>query len=270
MLLRIVVSFVALPILFYALYFAPDWFLPIMLTAISMLGIYEMLISTGVVKNRFLLIVSEIFGAVIVPWSYWSGDWKFSLLYVFLFMVVLFAIAMSDRKSVGFMQITGCFFAAVFIPLMFSSIIRIRAMENGMYYLFLPFLSAWMTDTGAYFTGYFLGKHKFAPNISPKKTIEGCVGGLVTCIIFAFVYGAIVEHFWAIEISKGILLAVGSICSIIAQFGDLSMSLIKREFGIKDYGTIMPGHGGILDRFDSVLFTSPAVELVLLIASSIV
>lgn len=269
MLLRIVVSFVALPVLFYALYFAPNWFLPIILTAIAMLGIYEMLISTGVVKNRFLLIVSELFGAAIVPWSYWSGDWTFALTYVFIFIAILFAIAMSDQKSVGFTQIAGCFFATIFIPLMFSSIVRIRIAENGIYLVLLPFLSAWMTDTGAYFTGYFFGKHKFAPTISPKKTIEGCIGGFFTCIIFMFIYGGIVNYFWDVQINNMILLAIGILCSIIAQFGDLSMSLIKREFGIKDYGTIMPGHGGILDRFDSVLFTAPAVEMILTVAAVI-
>ncbi len=270
MLMRVMVGVVALPLLLCILYFAPVYILPIFLAAVVMLGIYEMLISTGIVKNRFLLIITELFGVAVVAWSYLSGDVSSVIPFVFLFGTFLFAIAMSDRKSVGFMQITGCFFAAIFLPLMITSILRIRLMDNGIYLVILPFLTAWMTDTGAYFTGYFFGKHKFAPHISPSKTIEGCVGGLVYCIVFMFIYGAVVDHFWGVEMSCGVLLIIGVVCAAIAEFGDLSMSLIKREFGIKDYGTIMPGHGGVLDRFDSVLFTAPAVELILLMAEAII
>ncbi|NLD87992.1 MAG: phosphatidate cytidylyltransferase [Clostridiales bacterium] len=266
MLLRTVVSFIALPILIFALYFSPPWVLPILLAVIVMLAIYELLISTGIVKNRTLLILTELFGVLIVPWVYFGGNVNFALMYMFVFAVVLFAVAMSDRKSVGFAQITGCFFAAAFLSVMFTAILRIRSMEGGIFFVLLPFLTAWMTDTGAYFTGYFFGKHKFAPSISPKKTIEGCVGGLVSCIVFILIYGAIVNRIWNAGLSMWLLGAIGLFCSVIAQFGDLSLSFIKREFGIKDYGTIMPGHGGILDRFDSVLFTAPAVELMLKIA----
>ena len=120
--------------------------------------------------------------------------------------------------------------------------------------IWLIFIIAWATDTFAYFTGYFLGKNKLCPTISPKKTVEGAIGGIigstVSCIVFSMYF---------IEANLIYVALLGSIGSVIAQMGDLFASKIKRYIGIKDFGNIMPGHGGILDRFDSIIFVAPIV-----------
>ena len=127
----------------------------------------------------------------------------------------------------------------------------------GQYIYLLVFLAAWITDTFAYFTGFFFGKHKLCPNISPKKTVEGAVGGVVFCIISFLVYGIVVSGMFKIQPNYVGLAVVGLVMSVLAQVGDLLASVIKRTYGVKDYGRVFPGHGGVLDRFDSVLLLAP-------------
>ena len=150
----------------------------------------------------------------------------------------------------------------------FTSIVLLRDFQNiGMYLFMLIFVGAWMTDIFAYFVGRFFGKHKLIPEISPKKTVEGSIGGIVFCSLSFVLYGFILSYFTSISLVSYIVLGVvGVIISIVSQIGDLTMSQIKRQFGVKDYGKIFPGHGGMLDRFDSIL----AVALVLLIACAVV
>jgi len=125
------------------------------------------------------------------------------------------------------------------------------------------FIFSWITDTGAYFTGKFLGKHKLIPNVSPKKTVEGAVGGVVSTVVFTCLYLALLKHVFKIDNIGGAdylgvsILAI--IASILSQLGDLAASVIKRDCNVKDFGTILPGHGGIMDRFDSVIFIAPVV-----------
>ena len=123
-----------------------------------------------------------------------------------------------------------------------------------------------MTDGGAYFTGKLIGKHKPFPNISPSKTTEGCIGGIVIGTLSLIIYGIAIEHFSSIEDVNYLALVIyGIIGSIICVFGDLAFSLVKREFNIKDFGQLLPGHGGVLDRFDSMIFTAPAIYLLVLV-----
>jgi len=122
-----------------------------------------------------------------------------------------------------------------------------------MYLYLLPFVGAWVSDTFAYFTGRLLGRHKLIPEVSPKKTVEGCIGGIVFAIIAMLVFGLVIDLFFEpIGVNYTVLGLMGLILSIISQVGDLIASIIKREEGVKDYGNILPGHGGITDRFDSV------------------
>ena len=264
MLLRTVVSLVALPVLFWALYFSPDWVLPVLLTVISLIAVYELLFTTGFVTHKFLLFAAELFGSLIIPWVCVGGDSFIANIALYAFVAVLFAIAMLDHKHATLEQISGTFFAAIFIPLSFSSVIRITQMENGIYLVILPFVAAWITDSCAYFVGVTLGKHRIAPYLSPKKTVEGTVGGILGCMLGMLLYGGIIQFFFNIDANYVLLALLGMIGALAAEFGDLSMSFVKRQFRIKDYGNIMPGHGGILDRFDSLLFAAPVVEILLL------
>ena len=134
-----------------------------------------------------------------------------------------------------------------------------------MYIYLLAFVGAWVPDTFAYFTGMLFGKHKLIPDVSPKKTVEGAVGGVVFCVLAFVGFGLLYNNLWVIEgggkLPLWIMAVMGVLVSIVSQIGDLSLSLLKRKYGIKDFGKIFPGHGGVMDRFDSVL----AVSIMLLV-----
>ena len=133
--------------------------------------------------------------------------------------------------------------------------------------ILLPFVLAYMADTGAYFIGCAFGRHKLAPNISPKKSVEGAVGGLAGNVLGGCVFVFVMDRFFGgAGISYGLMAVLSLCCGFVAQLGDLSFSLIKREYGIKDYGKIFLAHGGVLDRFDSVLFVAPVIEIILKLA----
>ena len=133
--------------------------------------------------------------------------------------------------------------------------------ETGKYIYFLIFIGAWITDIFAYFVGVFFGKHKLIEDVSPKKTIEGSIGGIVFCALGYLTMGLIVDKFFGCNANYLFLAVSGVIMSVISQIGDLIMSVIKRHYGIKDFGKLFPGHGGMLDRIDSILAVSLAVSL---------
>ena len=149
---------------------------------------------------------------------------------------------------------------------MLSCIYRIRVLEDGAYMIVLVFLSAWGNDTLAYCAGRLFGKHKMSPVLSPKKTIEGAVGGVIGAGLLGFLYGLIARHFitasFDLTVVFAVVCAVGGLISIV---GDLGASAIKRNYEIKDYSNLIPGHGGILDRFDSIIFTAPIIYYLLVL-----
>lgn len=150
-----------------------------------------------------------------------------------------------------------------YIAFLLGNIFLLRIHKNGQYIVWLPFICAWCSDTGAYFIGCNFGKHKLAPVLSPKKSIEGAIGGVVSAALGGALFGFAVFRFFPLEESSFILgcAFIGGIGAVFGQLGDLVASSIKRFTNIKDFGKIMPGHGGVLDRFDSVLFTAPIVYI---------
>ncbi len=180
-------------------------------------------------------------------------------------VVVLFAILLRCHKKIGFTEIAGAYFGGIIIPYMLMSLIRMFTMTeaNGKVYILIPLLAAWGSDTFALFAGMAFGKHKLAPVISPKKTIEGSVGGVAGAVVLMVLYGLAVNALADAGMSIALCVAIGLFGAVLGQVGDLSFSIVKRKVGIKDYGKIFPGHGGVLDRFDSVIFVAPAVELLL-------
>ncbi len=182
------------------------------------------------------------------------------LLGVFSALLILFCYIIFLHNKFNIMDLSATVFGILYIVFLFSFVISIRNMSNGFYYVWLIFIGAFATDTFAYFSGYLFGKHKLLPEISPKKTVEGSIGGVVGCAVIMGIYGAYLNYNNpenVIPLYHFIIL--GIICGIISQIGDWSASAIKRYVKIKDYGNIMPGHGGVLDRFDSILFTAPVV-----------
>ncbi len=265
MLVRTIVSIVLLPLLLAAIYIAPSWVLPCIYAAICALAAYELLYATGIIRMKALIALSAAVAAGAPFWFYFGASADVALCVFTLYSVILFLIAMVNIKNraLTFEKIACAFFAVFVVPAFLSLIIPIANGENGKYTVLLPYMVAWVSDTGAYFTGTFFGRHKLCPDISPKKTAEGSVGGVLLTIISGVVFALIATSWCGRSISWGAVLALCAAGSVLGQIGDLVFSFIKREYKIKDYGKIFPGHGGILDRFDSIALTTPFVYLML-------
>ena len=175
------------------------------------------------------------------------GAW----LVISIVISLLYLFRMEDRKDEDALV---TLFAAVYTGFLPFHIVMIDGLEDHNILIWLTLLAAFGTDICAYFSGYFLGRHKLCPKLSPKKTVEGAVGGVLGSAVLSTLFGLIFARQWMLH-----CLIIGLVGSVFAQLGDLSASALKRRMGIKDYGNLIPGHGGILDRFDSVLFTAPLV-----------
>lgn len=183
-----------------------------------------------------------------------------ALAMVFLLQMAMYVFAFPKYNAEAAMM---SFFSFAYAVVMVSFLYSIRSMENGLFFIWLVFICSWVADTFAYFVGVFFGKHKMVPKLSPKKTWEGAVGGIAGSLVVGFIYGMVFAskmNFSAAPYVFPIACAVGGVISII---GDLTASAIKRDHNVKDYGKLIPGHGGIMDRFDSVIVCAPIIYLVL-------
>ncbi len=159
-------------------------------------------------------------------------------------------------------QVAFVFFGIVYAAVSLSCIYRVRMLADGAYLVWLIFIGAWGSDTCAYCVGKLIGKHKLPSRLSPNKSVEGCIGGIAGAALIGFLYGSIFEQNFSVLMYPSLVLAfIGAASSVISQIGDLAASAIKRNHDIKDYGHLIPGHGGILDRFDSIIFTAPLVYI---------
>jgi phosphatidate cytidylyltransferase len=171
---------------------------------------------------------------------------------------------LKQHKTVSVNEASLMLFGIAYIPFLLSTLIEVSGLEGGRLLLWLVFVGAYSTDTFAYFSGVFFGKHKLCPEISPKKTVEGSVGGTLGCVVMLIIYGVLLEKTFGQTINYPKLAILGVLVAIISQIGDLTASIIKRKYGVKDYGSIFPGHGGILDRLDSIITTAPLVYIYIL------
>ena len=263
---RIITAVVAIAVFLAVVYFLPSACFAVAVSVVCSVAAFELTCKSGIVTLTPMTAVSCVFAAAAPFLVSVSGFEKYVLVYLFAAVVAFFAVWLFNYGKATLVMVLTSFFAGAILPIMFSFIVRIRALDNGGVLILLPFLAAWMTDTGAYFTGVFLGKHKLCEKISPKKTVEGAIGGIITCVISLVAFA----YFFKLPVNY-ISFGVGAlVLSLLAQAGDLSFSIIKREYNIKDYGNIMPGHGGVLDRFDSTMFTVPATYILLMIIGIIV
>ena len=226
---------------------------------------YELLSGTGLVKHIRLNIYSAVSAFWCVFWCGLGIGYVWLLLGVILFWVALFAEMMASKMEIGFDKVTVCFAGGVIVPLLLGAIVRLHNMEQGRFYVLLPFVLAFLSDTGAYFTGLKFGKHKLAPVISPKKTVEGVVGGVAGAVLGMLIFCLILQLGFRFKVNYFYAVLYGIWGSAASVFGDLCFSVIKRQTGIKDYGNLFPGHGGILDRFDSNIVVAPLVEILMLL-----
>ena len=275
MLKRIITSVVAAVfVLLPALIFSHTVVFPLAVGIVTVIGIFEMLKCIGLHK-RLSLAIPIYLAALVLPMGVRYCEDRMLLatvcfIFAVAYLIYLFVHIIWSHGSLGFSDGALLFITSLYIIAAMSCIVYIRDFgEGGKYGYLLIFIGAWITDIFAYFTGRFLGKHKLIEDVSPKKTIEGSIGGIVFCTLSFVVFGVVINAFFNGSANLIFLAVCGFIASVVSQVGDLIMSVIKRHYGIKDYGKIFPGHGGMLDRFDSVLAVSLAIGALCMLSSII-
>ena len=273
---RLITAIVALIVFIPVLIFSDTWVFPAVASFACVVACYEMFSCIGQKKNLIFTVPAylvAIFFPLFVRFAYVSDkisqiDFiRLSLAVAIVAPLYMFAVAVFQSKK---LCVTDAGLAAISCFYIISALTALVYIHDyipfGKHIYLLCFICAWVTDSFAYFTGMLLGKHKLIPEVSPKKTVEGAVGGVVFCAISMVVFGIVIEKFFNPEGSFSanyIVLAVsGIVISVISQIGDLIMSLIKRKYQIKDYGKLFPGHGGVLDRCDSVIAVTLAIAVI--------
>lgn len=230
------------------------------LYVISIIGFLELTKACGVRKEKKQNAL-EIAGIVAItcyyPILYFVQDAAYAVMVILLAMIAMMSVYVFGFPKYHANQVMNAYFSLIYAPVMLSFVFLTRQLENGIYLVWMIFISSWISDTFAYLTGVMIGRHKLAPVLSPKKSIEGSVGGIVGAALFGALFGVYLDSTLGQEQYIMILAVVGGVGSVISQVGDLAASAIKRNHEIKDYGKLIPGHGGIMDRFDSVIFTAP-------------
>ena len=231
---------------------------PIVMSLLAMVSVFEMLRVLGYSKKPAIAIPAYLIALAFPTAAYFAADNIMSCAVIgasvlFVYLLYLFTLPVLTRGELKITGMSAAFCTTTYVILAFSALSAVRTLDNGVFYMFIPFICSWVSDMFAYFVGRLFGKHKLIPEISPKKTVEGSIGGIVFAVLAMLLYGFIVDSFFdAITVNYIVLGLMGFVLSIISQIGDLIASSLKREYGIKDYGNLLPGHGGIADRFDSI------------------
>jgi len=257
---RMIVAAIGIPVLLLVVLLAPDYIVTALIALLSAACIFEFAKALDTAKYFILLSTSLLYAAAIPFWAYYAKSSQFLLSILLLYMVVIMAWLMLRNQKVAFDQVAPFLLGAVTIPFAMSTLVTLLGL--GREYMLLPFALAFASDGGAYFAGIYLGKHRITPNLSPNKTAEGVIGGFLGAIVAAALFCVVMLILKRSVMWLGVLI-YGILGSAISQFGDLAFSYIKRQYGIKDYGKLLPGHGGVLDRFDSILFCAPFVLLLI-------
>lgn len=254
---RLISAAVAIVLLFAVLYVNSILNIKIavyVIAALMLVALAEMYKPLGIAKHKSLCVIGVITALAVIFAEAYIG------IIVSISVMLFFAAAVFNHNEIKFNTVCAALFSTLYISLGFHYLENMMKLEYGMGMLFFVLIAAFVTDSGAYFVGRAFGKHKLAPKLSPKKTVEGSVSGVFCSVIAIFVYKYIMQYAYnGIGLNTVNIIINVVIAAIAGEIGDLSASLVKRELGIKDYGKIMPGHGGVLDRFDSILFVAPTV-----------
>lgn len=252
-----------------------------LLAALAVIGVYELAGCIGLRRKWLISIPSYIFTVLIMVFVLYLPDksWMIKVAFAtaFLYIFVTFSVSMLSSGNVRMSQTAELVSVSAYIVIGFLCIILTRYATSynidgdvrtimGNYLYMLIFIGAWATDSGAYFVGVLMGKHKLIPSVSPHKTVEGAIGGVLGCAVGYAIYGAVLSLAFNVKVNWAALMILAVIIAVVDQFGDLIASYIKREQGIKDFGTIFPGHGGVLDRFDSIIAIAPVIYIFSMLA----
>lgn len=229
-----------------------------LVTLISLLGVFEFYRMLNLQKS--VLFYTSSFMCLGFDALLFFGKTEAAQALLVLTLLILMAIYVAAYPRLSAKEVFASYTGWVYAAVLLSFLYRIRMEESGILLLWLVFIGAWGSDTCAYCVGKLLGKHKVFPELSPKKTLEGCIGGVAGTALIAGIYAVCINKWTGADtVSVFQFVLIGITASVISQVGDLAASAMKRNYGIKDYGKLIPGHGGILDRFDSIMFTAPLV-----------
>ncbi len=271
MIQRIITGVVGVAIIIPLFIFSNTIAFTVAIAFVTVMCLFEMFRCMGIHKKYAITMPAYTLAAVVPFFLRFLGDntnaAKLCFVVSVIYLTIVFAAMIWSHGKIKFNDSMAIFVITAYIIAGTNSIIFVRDFEDvGQSLYLLIFLGAWMTDIFAYFSGYFFGKHKLIPDVSPKKTIEGSIGGIIGCVLTFVVYGLVVDIAFERTANLFFLALVGFIVSVVSQIGDLLMSVIKRHYGVKDYGKIFPGHGGMLDRLDSVLIVSLGMAAVCMVA----
>ena len=248
------ISGIVLVIIALATIISGSWILFFTLLVVSLIGMRE-LYKVMKVSDEHVTVLELVgyLGAVLYYIAMKADFGNYGTMAIIISMILILFVYVFGYPKYRAEQVMAAFFGVIYVAVMLSFIYLTRSLPDGKFLVWLIFLCSWGCDTCAYCVGMLIGKHKMAPVLSPKKSVEGAVGGVVGAILLGIIYAAA---------TKGGMVEYAIICGVgalISMVGDLAASAIKRNQGIKDYGKLIPGHGGILDRFDSVIFTAPII-----------
>ncbi|MBR1659969.1 MAG: phosphatidate cytidylyltransferase [Oscillospiraceae bacterium] len=261
---RLIVAVIGIPVLFLAILFLPSWVLGIIAGGAAACCAWEFLRCTEEKAPPRVPAYAAV-SAFCIPFlsAFYDRERVLTTVLFLLFAVMFIELLLSFRRptTMEFETVAVTLLAGGVIPMLLAGVVRLRLRENaGVAYALLPFIIAFLSDAAAFFVGITLGKHKLTPRLSPNKTLEGSIGGFAFCILLVLVYGLVLK-LMDYQINFAVLGVYGFFGSLAAQVGDLSFSAVKRLYQIKDYGKLLPGHGGMLDRLDSIIWVVPVLEL---------
>lgn len=241
------------------------WPLLAMLFLFAIVGIMEFYRAVGLLEDgkyiNPITLPGYLCTAALYIISYFETKHLLQLFLILALSIITMAIYVFTFPKYDSKKVAYVVFGFIYMPVMLSYIYHVRSMENGIYTVFLIYIVSSICDIFAYFVGMAIGKHRLAPIVSPKKSIEGSIGGVVASVLFGFLYAKFVMPIDTKSVIEIVIACL--ICSMVSQIGDLAASAVKRDHNIKDYGKILPGQGGVLDRLDSIIFTAPIVYFLL-------
>ena len=261
---RILVAAVGLPLLLLIVLALPSAGTAILVAAMCILAVYELLIGAGFCKHVRIFAYSSAMALAVCLWSWLDLPRALGMIAVLVYFCALFGELLAAHAGLSFKTVCCAAFAGLAVPYLLSALIRLRILDNGGFWVLTVFVLTMIPDSGAYFAGRLFGKHKLCPVISPHKTVEGAVGGVVCTVIFMVLFGLLLQYAFHFKVNYLLAVVYGLLGAGASILGDLTFSVIKRQAKIKDYGSLLPGHGGILDRFDSTTVVAPLVEVLVL------
>ena len=270
---RILVAVVGIPLLLAVLCWAPDWATALLLAALSVIAAHELLTAVcGAEKAKRWTALPAVTGALVIAAVYFSGehyaDSPAGTVLRWLIAAAVLALLLASVLTYGrpgalvLQDVCVMAVAGLVIPWAFSCMLQLRMLTHGAGMVLMPLVAAFCSDSAALFTGMACGRHKMAPLVSPHKTVEGALGGIAGGVVGMVIFRIVFYFCTLVPLHIGWCVVIGLAGALMGELGDLSFSVIKRQVGIKDYGRLLPGHGGVLDRFDSVLFAAPMIWMI--------